>query len=172
MLATQEANLIVQLLLLGVVVWYAWETCKIRRVSQDQLEALQKPCLTLVTEARDYDAALLELNGAVGGMIVAARNGNVALQNMGYGPAVNVTYNFKPVNPSEGVKVAGSGGYLQNIPAGGTFAMQVARGSLALLEYELIVTYESLGGHRYESKIAINNLVLTAFNFEVQKPLR
>ena len=156
------ANFLVQLAILVALVWYAVETWRIRKASEEQAEAQQKPCLTVVTAPRDYDEAILEMNGAVGGMVVAPRNGNIALENMGNGPAINVSYNFNPVDPST---VSCPHGYLQNIRAGGTFIMAVARGVLSNREYELIVTYESLSGRRYESRITINNLVLTAFHF-------
>lgn len=162
------ASFLVQCAVLVALVWYAVETWRIRRASQEQAEAVHKPCLTLVTAARDYDEAVLEMDGAVGGMIVAPREGNVALQNMGNGPAVNVRYEFIPLNPPQGANVARPSGYLQNIPAGGTFVMQVARGVLRNLEYEFLTTYESLSGHRYESRIILNNLVLTTFDFRRQ----
>ena len=162
------ANFLVQCALFVALVWYAVETHRIRKASQEQAEAQQKPCLTLVTGARDYDEAVLETGGAVGGMIVAAREGNVALQNMGNGPAVNVRYECNPANPPKGANVARPGGYLQNIPAHGTFVMAVAREVLRNLEYEFVATYESLSGHHYESRIIINNLVLTGFYFKRQ----
>jgi hypothetical protein len=92
------ANLI-QILILLVLFWYTKETRKIRKSSVAQIEALQKPCLTLVTDIRDYDDAILETDGAVGGMIVAKRNGNVAVQNIGAGPAITVYIDFAPVKP-------------------------------------------------------------------------
>src|SRR5690242_4792384 len=94
-------NLVVQILLFGALVWYTIETWKIRKAAQsqaqaawEQAEAQHQPCLTIITEAREYIEAVLEAGGAVGGMIVAARNGNVALENMGNGPAVNVRFRF------------------------------------------------------------------------------
>jgi len=159
------ANLLVQFAILAVLIWYALETLRIRRASQEQAEAQQRPCLTLVTASREHGEAVLDMNGIVGGMIVAPREGNVALQNMGNGPAVNVRYEFNPVNPPQGANVARPRGYLQNIPAGGTFVMAVAREVLRNLEYEFVTSYESLNGQNYESRIAINNLVLTNFHF-------
>jgi len=162
-------NLVVQCLLLLALVWYAWETWKIRKASQEQVEALQKPCLTLVTAPRDYDDAVLDMDDAVGGMIVAASQGSVSLQNMGSGPAVNVEYRFNPVDPPAGANVARAHGYLQNIPAAGDFVIALAREVLRNLEYECVITYDSLSGRRYRSSITIKNLVLTAFHFERQK---
>ena len=163
------ANFAVQCFILVALAWYALETWRIRRASQEQVEGLQKPCLTLATETRDYDDAILEMDEAVGGMIVAARHGNVALLNMGNGPAINVHYSFDPVNRRQGANVARPHGYLQNIPPGGEFLMPLARDVLRNLEYESVITYDSLSGRRYESRIAIKNLVLTVFYFKRRK---
>ena len=166
------ANFVVQCLILLALIWYAIETLKIRRASQqqakasqEQAEAQQRPCLTLATAAREYEEAVLNMHGAVGGMVVSAVEGNVVLQNMGNGPAVNVRYHFNPVNPPQDANVARPNGYLQNIPAADIFVMAVAHGVLRNLEYEVVTSYESLSGHKYESRIAVNNLVLTAFHY-------
>jgi hypothetical protein len=159
------ASFIVQVLVLGALVWYTIETWKIRKASQDQAEALQKPCLTLLTEARNANDAILEMDDAVGGMIVAARNGDVTIQNMGSGPAINVRYRFDPVNAPRDVNAARPDGYLQIIPPGQRFQMPVSRGVLANMEYEFVATYESLSGRHYESRITLKNLVLVGSHF-------
>jgi len=159
------ANFLVQCAVLGALIWYTRETLKIRRASQEQAESLQKPWLTLLTEAREYDDAVLEMDGTVGGMIVAAREGNVAVQNMGNGPAVNIRYEFEPLDPPQGVNVARPSGYLQNIPSNGSFVMQLAREVLRNFDYMFICHYESLSGNKYESRITLSNLVLTASHF-------
>lgn len=130
-------NFAVQFAVLGVLIWYALETLKIRRASQEQAEALHRPCLTLVTTARGFEDAVLEVNGAIGGMIVAAREGNVAVWNIGSGPAINAQYKFEPVAPPDGANVARPNGYLQIVLAGECFVMPVARGVLQNLQYEL-----------------------------------
>lgn len=167
-----QANFVVQCAIFAALVLYAVETWKIRKASQkqvaaaqEQAEAQQRPCLTLVTTPREHGEAVLNMGGAVGGMIIASIDGNVALQNMGNGPAVNVHYAFNPVNPPEGANVARPSGYLQNIPAKELFVMAVALGGLRNLAYECVVGYTSLSGQSYVSRIAINNLVLTAFDF-------
>jgi hypothetical protein len=56
-------------------------------------------------------------------------------------------------------------GYLPIIPAKETFIMPLAANALPNLQYELAFTYESLSGRHYESKIRMDNLVLTGFRF-------
>lgn len=160
------ASLLVQSATLGALIWYAIETLRIRRASQEQAEAQQRPCLTLDTTSREYNEAVLgDMLGAIGGMIVAANHGNLALQNMGNGPAVNVRYEFSPLNPPQDANVARPHGYLQTIPAEQIFVMAVARTILQNLTYAFVINYESLSGHKYETRIEVNNLVITAFHF-------
>jgi len=120
-------------------------------------------------DPRDYDDAVLDTDDAVGGMIVAASQGSVTLQNMGNGPAVSLEYRFNRVDAPAGASVARPHGYLQNIPAAGDFVMALARDVLRSLEYHCVITYDSLSRHRYKSTITIRNLVLTAFHFERQR---
>jgi hypothetical protein len=159
------ANFILQVLVFGVLVWYAIETWQIRRLSFEQIEALQKPCLTFISTARDPQEAVLEMDGIVGGMIVAAREGNVAIQNVGSGPALNVRYKFTPVKPPAAANVARPSGYLQNIPPRETLVMPVPREVLRNLEYEFIASFESLNGRTYETRVRMNDLVLTQLEF-------
>lgn len=122
---------------------------------------LHKPCVTLVTAPRGYEDAVLEMDGAVGVMIVAARQGNVAAQNIGTGPAVNVRYEFMPIDPAPGANVARPHGYIPTILPGEMCVLPVSRGILQNLEYEFVANYESLGGRRNQTKIMLNNLVIT-----------
>jgi hypothetical protein len=136
-----------------------------RAYFQTRGEATHKPFVTLVTTARAYEDAVLGMNGAVGAMIVAARDGNVAVRNTGNGPAINIRYEFRPVNPAPGANVARPHNYIQMLPPGETFVMPVARGLLNNLEYEFIASYESIGGRRYQTRVVLNNLVLTDTSF-------
>lgn len=86
--------------------------------------------------------------------------------NVGTGPAINIRYQFTPINPPQGPTVARPSGYLQIIIAKETFVMPVSREILPNLEYELVLAYESLSGRHYETRIPINNLVLTDFSFK------
>jgi hypothetical protein len=161
------ANLLIQFLVLAFLVWYACETYQLRKASQEQIEALQKPCLTVATTARDYDDAILGVDDAIGGMVLAPREGSVQLRNIGAGPAFNIRYKFNYVDQprQNGAVVVEPSGYLPYIKPGDTFAMQVARGILQLHKYELVASYDSLSGRKYETRIAINNLVLTTVQF-------
>jgi hypothetical protein len=159
-----------------LVAWGRKFLANIRRFRADShAEATDKPCIALVTAARGYEDAVLGTGGAVGAMMVAAREGNVAIENIGNVAAINIRYEFRPVNPPPGANVARPQNYVQMLRAGETFVMPVARGLLNNLEYEFIANYESAGGGLYRSTIMLNNLVLgqtrfTTANGETKTP--
>jgi hypothetical protein len=121
--------------------------------------------LTLVSGPREHEDVVLETDGIVGGMTLKAREGNLVVQNIGSWPALNVRYEFKPIDPPPGANVVRPRGYLQNIPSREIFVMAVAREVLRNFQYDFLAIYESLNGRRYESRIIINNLVLTFLEF-------
>ena len=88
------ASFAVEVLILAGLTWYAVETYRLRKASQEQLEALHRPCLTILTTARRAEDAVLRMNGIEGGMVVQPRAGDVVLQNIGTGPAFNIRYKF------------------------------------------------------------------------------
>jgi hypothetical protein len=157
-------SLLVQFATLLALLYYAWETWKIRKASEEQGEAQCKPCLTLVTERRDAVEAILD-QIAVGTSELAARDGNVVLENMGKGPAINIRYQVARLDAAPGRRISEPSGYLQNIAAEKAFVVPVARGHFENGEYKFVATYESIGAWRYETTITINSLVLTGYNF-------
>lgn len=160
-------NFFLQLVALLVLIWYASLTRNISVASQDQAEAGVLPCLTLATAPRQQEEAVLgELEGRVGAMVVSPRNGNVVLLNIGNGPAINARYQFTPINPPQGANVIRPSNFLPIILAKETFITPVAHNALPNLQYEVVLIYESLSGRHYESRIRIDNLVLTDFRFK------
>ena len=101
----QVGMLIVQVIGLGGLFWYAWETREMRKASQeqvnisqaliraamDQIEGLSKPCLTLCGDLRDPGDAIwaASTQGAVGGTIARNTDGKFVVQNIGNGVALN-----------------------------------------------------------------------------------
>ena len=161
------ANFVVQFLILLGLLWYASETRRIRSaaqeqivVSREQLEALQKPCITLVTMPRAFDAALLDMNDAVGTMDIPF-GGNVELRNIGSGPAFNVRYQLKQIESSDSPAAC----YIPYIPTGEKASIPVPTSSIRLHQHELLILYESLSGTRYETNIRIHNGTLTDARF-------
>lgn len=173
--SVQIGILVVQILGLVVLFWYAWETSVMRKAAQeqvkasqellkaamDQVEGLSKPCLTLSAELRDPANTILEMDGAVGGTMACTDDGNFVVQNIGNGVALNVRYSFEKIDPPDG-KTRTSDRYLLSVLANQRVRMPepvaAYRG-----ECELVFRFHSIGGREYQSTVKMNNRVLTAF---------
>lgn len=150
-------GLIIQTLLLGGLVWYCIETRRIRIVSTAQLEALHTPCLTLVATLREGGDAILDMGGARGTLVVEFNGNWVVLLNIGSGPAVNIEYVFAPLDGAQ----SRPDGYVSFLGPGVRAAIPVPRGIIRGHEYECRLQYDSLSHTRYETRIVLNDLVLT-----------
>jgi hypothetical protein len=158
-------GLITGLATLGILIWYAVETKRLRIAAQDQLEALAKPCLTLLTELRDPSDAILEMHQAIGNTIAAGNGGNFILHNIGNGVALNVTYSFHSFDPD--LHADSSTRYFISVTPGQKVQMpEPMNVSGYSAECELVFTFDSIGGTTYQSKIMMNHHVLTRFNFK------
>lgn len=154
--------LVVQSLLLLVVLWYTKETYGLRKQTERQVEALHKPFLTLLSTARTFEDAVLDMGGIEGDMVVQTPGGNVTVRNVGTGPAVNVNYKFTPLTQGAIVRPEG---YFLCVPAGESFGMPVARGILTGNKYHFEAGYESISHRKYKTEVTIENLVLTEMRF-------
>jgi|HubBroStandDraft_1064217.scaffolds.fasta_scaffold43297_3 hypothetical protein len=132
------------------------------RVSQDQVEALQKPCLVFSTAPRDQSIAVLDPNGSA--MEIRCPEGQAEIQNIGAGPAVNARYSLTPTNPDS--TAARPSGYLVGMLPAEKFLTPIPRGILVGNEWQIVVTYESLSGRKYKTACIVDDLVLTNFKFE------
>jgi hypothetical protein len=156
-------GLIIQALLLGGLIWYCIETRRIRIIAAGQLEALQTPCLTFVATLREGTAAVLDRGGAKGTLVLDFDQGSVMLMNIGTGPAVNIEYRFTPLDDAQ----SRPNGYVSFMGPGVRAAVPVPRGILRGQEYKCSLQYDSLSHTRYETRIVINDLVLTPpFRFD------
>lgn len=171
----QFASLLVQSAILLALFWFARKMLQIRRASQAQAEALQRPCLTLATMPRqheEYEDATANMDDTFGGMALAVQEGKVVLQNIGSGPALNVRYEVHRVDPQQNAVVVRPSSRLPDIPANGSFVTAVTREALRGLEYEFVSSYESLSGQGYQSRITLNNLALSKSAFQNQRPVK
>ena len=158
-------SIIIQFVGLVALIWYVRDTHEIWKTAQDQAEGQHKPCLTLDTTARDFSEAVLSVGDAVSTRILAFQEGNVVVWNVGNGVALNVRYQFKQITPAgDGVSVDPAN-FLPHIPPGAHQVIPVPQGILANKEYEFTATYESVGARRYESRVQLDNLVITRIHF-------
>lgn len=166
------ANLVVQILIFAGLIWYACETRKIRKtsqeqvetsqrqieISQEQIEAMQRPCLVpLVQKRDDMDTAIESMRpDSHPGyrVVVNGTSERVELQNIGCGPAFNVRYELQS---PEGVSTNHSGGYLPYLHEDSEPIWPIASTLLPANADKVVLklTYESLSGIRYESALHI-----------------
>ena len=142
--------------LVGLTI-YCIETWKIRTATQTQLEAQRTPCLTFAATQREGGEAILEMGGARGAMILTFHEGDAVLTNIGNGPAVNIEY----VLTAQGGPVRKLDGYVPFIQPGAKASVPIARNTLQDRPFDCIIQYDSLSFTRYETKLVIQNLVLT-----------
>jgi hypothetical protein len=169
--------LIVQIVALSGLALYVLETWKLRKASQEQVrisqdlietameqvEGLSKPCLTLWADLRDQKDAMLEVGDIRGSTKARDDHGDFFVQNVVNGFAMNVSYRFVAV--SDITARARHERYIQSILAGAKVTL-VEPISAYSGTWNLVLHYESIGGRKYETKIRIDNLVLTNFLFK------
>lgn len=132
--------------------------------SLEQVEASHKPFVTFSTEPRNAEEAVLEMGGAVGGMVVRCPGGNAEIGNVGSGPAINIRY--RASHDVTDATEQGPSGYLAGILPGEKFLTPIPRGILQDRKWEIVFTYESLSGRKYQTKCTVDDLVLTNVKFE------
>jgi len=170
---------VLQVFTFVALLWYAWETLRMRkaqtdqvkalraqiRVSEDQVEAQEKPCLALFTNP---DPSLYEDHGEFvsGTMLTEYASGRIGVQNVGNGPALNVLYQFTPREPFEGDRPSYRG-QIPIIPRRAVAVTAVELERLQLFEYDFTCTYTSLSEHVYQSETVIDHLTLEGFVFRL-----
>ncbi len=97
-------------------------------------------------------------------MVARTIAGRFAVENIGNGVALNVTYRIIPENGSSGSSVHKS--YIQNVLAGQRVSMPESTSNYASGEYKVIFEYESIGARRYRTTLEMSDLALTAFFLE------
>jgi hypothetical protein len=132
--------------------------------SLEQVEASHKPFVAFSTEPRNAEEAVLEMGGAVGGLIVRCPGGIAEIGNVGSGPAINVHY--RGTHNVAGATEEGPSGYLAGIIPGEKFLTPIPRGILQGQKWEIVFTYASLSGRKYQTKCTLDDLVLTNVGFE------
>ena len=176
------AGLGVQILIFVGLIWYAWETRDLRRasqkqnkISQEQTEAMQKPCLVPSVQVRaDFDTAVENLSGNPypGYRVVydESDTGHVVLHNIGSGPAFNIRHE---VQSPRGIKKDHLSGYLPYVRREGKETILLVADNLVPENQDkdvvLKLSYTSVRSHRHETEICIKNRknkpVVTCYEF-------
>jgi len=136
----------------GVLIWYAFETMKLRRVAMEQVESMAKPCLTLSAELRDQADAILDTGGAVGNMVIKSNDAQFLVQNVGTG--------MRPDNPR----------YLFYMLVNQRVQLpEPINASPYVGNCEAVFRYQSVSGRWYQSIVTMDNHVRAKFDF---RPLK
>lgn len=152
------------LALIGLVI-YAVETHRIRKASQDTVEGMSKPCITFWAELRNAAEAILDMDGATGNLIARLDTGNYVIENRGSGLAVNLRYYITRNNPALDAPEKRKWRYIPTVPATAKVTLVETVGAFGN-QHEATFEYQSIGGRKYRSTIALNNRVIASFKFE------
>jgi hypothetical protein len=160
----QFAVMLINSITFVALIWYCWETRRLRIIAQDQLEALSKPCLTIWADLRNQADAILSMNQAVGNTVVRGDDGSFVALNIGNGPALNVKYIFRTLD-AEGRKPRADPSYVPTLlPAQKVALPQPINAYTG--NYEIVFEFESFSGRSYQSIVTLNGRVLVAFQFQ------
>jgi hypothetical protein len=128
------------------------------KVAQDQIEATHRPFVSYLSIARTAEEAVIDLDNSAMTEIYFP-GGRAQIKNYGSGPAINIRYALMPTNPES--SIVRPKGYLAALRPEVDFLTPIARGLLQGNEWETVITYESLSGRKYQTKVISDNLVIT-----------
>jgi hypothetical protein len=165
----QTANVIVLALTFGAVVWYALETQRLRKTAEDQLEALHYPCVV-----PDYDfisgvtAQTFYAQNQAGWTALRVKqhvpSGQIALRNIGTGPALCVKCLFEPTGSIKQAPCRASAAF---VPARAVVQIPVSYQHIQAYDFTFTATYYSVSGRKYETRGTLVNGVLCS-DFQVR----
>lgn len=153
-------TLLVLTLTLAVVVWYAYETNQIKKASNEQSEAQQKPCITVESTPRPFEDAVLDAPRTA-----QLRGPETTLINIGTGPAINLSYSFQQVDTEEGQLAIRSTGFVPHLQARERWRTATAIGILLGGNFEFVARYETLSGSVYTTEIRMERGVFVSLRF-------
>jgi hypothetical protein len=152
----QYLTFFVSVLAFGGLIWYACETFKIRKATQDQLEASRRPCLVLCGMHGNTRDAIMR-PGSPLLAVAPSSNGWVQVMNIGTGPAFNARYLLTPLD--ESVREP-SGHHLVHVLNHEANPLPVPIQTVSNGKWLVTLSYESISKRRYESKTTIDSGVL------------
>jgi hypothetical protein len=177
-LGVQALAALITLLLTAILAWATWRyaghTKRALRLSQGQLslgqqqlaaaieqsEALQKPSITIKAAPRHAEELIVERRAAA-----VAQTPTVVLLNLGSGPALNVSYQFDEVNPSDKAHALKHPESVPYVEPRQEWATRLSLSSLSNRTLEFRANYESLSGTEYETRMRIESGVIVSSSF-------
>jgi hypothetical protein len=131
-------------------------------VFQDQVEATHRPFVSYFSISRSAKEVAADSPDNAMTAIYCEEGGHAQIKNYGSGPAINLRYTLTPTNPAS--SAIRSKGYLAALRQDIEFVTPIARDLFRGNEWETVITYESLSGRKYQTKIISNDLVLTSIS--------
>ena len=101
------------LLLTGVLAYATWQYVKVS-------EALQKPCVTVQSEPRAGEDAILDAPYV---SQVSERTGNLVVKNIGTGTALNIRFDFRQTNAGTGSALWHPTGFVEYLQSGQAWSL-------------------------------------------------
>jgi hypothetical protein len=130
----------------------------------DQMEASQRPCLTLsMSKRKSHEIALGRLAGVQGSQVLHMPDDKLHLINIGNGPALNV--DFDVIEAGQKASLDRDGHLLHVLPAE-EFPLYVSNGIPLGGEWCFVATFESRTGQRYKTQISVFDRVPKSFKFD------
>jgi hypothetical protein len=134
------------------------ESARQLAVSRDQVEATHRPFVSHSSVPRAAGDAVADSDNNASTEIYCPE-AQAQIKNYGSGAAINVRYALTPTNPAS--SIARPKGYLAALRQGARFRCPISRGLLQGNEWETVITFESLSGQKYETRIMSDDLVMT-----------
>ena len=154
-----EPAVLIQILIAGGLVFYALDTRRLRKASQEQNELMQKPCLVPVLQERKHIVGPA-WDAEIGIKYPDHRSiafSHVELKNIGDGAAFNIQYEIQKREPRSLSK--GSLLYIEKGHKASTRLMvDDFETSSEQEDVSLKLSYESLSGRRYENVMSTRQL--------------
>jgi len=126
--------------------------------ARNQIEATHRPFVSYTSIARDALEARADIDTNAT-TVIHCPEAQAQIKNYGSGPAINIRYSLVPTKPKS--SILRPKGYLAALRPDVEFTTPIARATLEGNEWETVITYESLSGRKYQTKIISNNLVMT-----------
>jgi hypothetical protein len=168
--------LFVQLLALVGLVFYVRYTRDLReaakeqttasqnllRAANDQAEGIARPCMTIRQKLRDASKTLLDMDDAVGGVVIDDESAQYVAMNIGNGLALNVSYFFKHRREADQPWKKITGSYLPNVLPNQKIMLALPVNAYPG-DHGITFFFQSSGGRWYESSVVIRSKVIIDF---------
>jgi hypothetical protein len=156
--------IIVNVLTLIAVGWYAWLTRGIAESAREQAEASQKPVIALKCISReDHSDQIMERlaqeHVPQAAKFALAMGASFVIKNIGTGPALNLFFDFEPTGPGDSKDPKDPNRYARKFPyLAPTDGLEtpITVASVLAGDYKFVARYQSLSGKKYLTEMIMH----------------